>query len=345
MRKMTRAGSLAGFVGLLLACPLLAGCGGGGSAGAPSITLYNGQHVQTTEALVKMFEKQTGIQVNVRNDDEDVFANQIVQEGANSPADVIYTENSPPLEVLQERGLLAAVSASSLAKVAPRYSSPRGEWIGVSARSSVMVYNTDLLKADELPRSVMDLAQPRWRDKLALAPGETDFQPIVTSIALKYGKAAALAWLQGVKANAANHIYPDNETLTNMVNRGQAVIGIINHYYWYRQSYQVGAAKVHSAIAYFAPGDAGWVIDVSGAGVLKSSRHQQAAERFVAFLVSKDGEEIIAHSQSYEYPLGSGVVTTKNLRPFDTLHPAPVSVTQLGDGSTAIALLQEAQLL
>ena len=345
MRKATRNRSLAGLAGLLAAAVVLAACGGTGSASGPSITLYNGQHVQTTDALVKAFEKQTGIEVNVRNDDEDVFANQIVQEGSRSPADVIYTENSPPLEFLQERGKLAAVDPTTLSKVASKYSSPSGEWVGVSARSSVMVYNTQLIKAGDLPTSVMDLAQPRWRDKLALAPGETDFQPIVTSIAQRYGKAAALAWLQAVKVNAASHIYPSNETLTDMVNRGQVAIGIINHYYWYRERYTVGAANVHSAIAYFAPGDAGWVIDVSGAAVLKSSQHQADAQRFVAFLVSKTGEEIIAHSQSYEYPLGSGVSTAKDLRPFGTLHPSPISVAQLGDGSEAIALLQEAQLL
>jgi iron(III) transport system substrate-binding protein len=345
MRKVTRTGPLAGLLGLLVGATVLAGCGGTSSAGAPSITLYNGQHVQTTDALVNAFEKQTGIQVNVRSDDEDVFANQIVQEGARSPADVIYTENSPPLEFLRERGLLSGVDGSTLATVAPQYSSPRRDWVGVSARSSVLVYNTGLLKADQVPRSVMDLAQPRWRGKLAIAPGETDFQPIVTSIAVRYGKAAALAWLQAVKANAASHTYPSNEILTDMINRGQATIGIINHYYWYRLSAEIGAAAVHSAIAYFSPGDAGWVIDVSGAAVLRSSPHQQAAQRFVAFLVSRAGEEIIARSQSYEYPLGSGVSTAQDLRPFDTLHPAPVSVAQLGDGSAAIALLQQAQLL
>ena len=148
-----------------------------------------------------------------------------------------------------------------------------------------------------------------------------------------------------MKANAANHMYPNNEALTDMINRGQATIGIINHYYWYRQRYVAGAANMHSAIAYFSPGDAGWVIDVSGAAVLRSSRNQPAAQRFVAFLVSRAGQEIIAHSQSYEYPLGSGVTTAQDLRPFDTLHPAPVSVNRLGDGSEALALLQEAQLL
>jgi len=322
----------------------LAGCSSGGPAPV-SITLYNGQHPQTTTALVQAFEKSTGIVVNVRSDDEDVLANQVVQEGARSPADVIYTENSPALEYLQEHHLLAPVDRATLAAVPARYDSPRGDWVGVTARVSVLIYNTDLLKADQLPTSVMQLADPRWRGKLALAAGETDFQPIITSIIRARGHAAALAWLQAVKANAGSHVYPDNETITAMVNKGQAAIGIINHYYWYRERYDVGAAHMHSKIAFFAPRDPGYVLDVSGAAVLASSHHRAAAERFVAFLVSHQGQQIIAHSQSWEYPLGSGVSAPTGLPPFAGLRPAPLSVADLGDGSTAIALLQKVQLL
>jgi iron(III) transport system substrate-binding protein len=335
------------FVGLaaLAAASILAGCGGTPKTAAPSITLYNGQHVQTTEALVAAFEKETGIHVNVRSDDEDVFANQIVQEGPRSPADVFFTENSPPLEYLQERGLLDPVDPSSLALVPSKYSSPKGDWVGVTARVSVLVYNTNLLKPDQLPTSVMDLAEPQWSGKVGVAAGETDFQPIVTSIIKSKGKAAALAWLQGLKKNASSHSYPDNETLTDMVNKGQVALGIIDHYYWYREKYDVGPGNVHSAIASFAPHDPGYVLDVSGAGILKSSDHAQAAQRFVAFLDSHQGQEIIAHSQSWEYPLGTGVAADAVLRPFASLQPAPVSIAQLGDGSAAIALLQQAQLL
>ena len=116
---------------------------------------------QTTEALVTAFEKQTGIHVNVRSDDEDVFANQIVQEGPRSPADVIYTENSPPSSTSRSGACWPPSTPSTLARSPPSYNSPRGDWVGVSARVSVMVYNTDLLKADQLPTSVMDLAEPR----------------------------------------------------------------------------------------------------------------------------------------------------------------------------------------
>ena len=109
-----------------------------------------------------------------------------------------------------------------------------------------------------------------------------------------YGKAQALRWLEGMKANGASHNYPDNETVADEVNRGAVAFGLVNQYYWYRMRAEIGASEMHSKIAYFAPHDPGYVVDVSGAAVLKSSRHQAAAQKFVAYLVSKAGQEIIA---------------------------------------------------
>lgn len=324
---------------------LLTSCASTATNSAQTITLYNGQHVQTTDSLVTAFTKATGIAVNVRSGDEDLLTDQIVNEGKNSPADVIFTENSPPLQELASKGLLAPVAPSSLLQTPAKFNSPSGLWEGVTARVSVLVYNTNDLKTNQLPTSVMDLANPKWRGKLALAPGETDFQPIVTSVARRYGNAAALKWLDALKANARGHIYPDNETITSEVNSGQAEIGVINQYYWYRERVEIGASNMHSAIATFAPYNAGYVIDISGAGILKSSTHKVAAQKFLAFLTSKQAQEIIAHSDSFEYPIGSGVTTAKHETPFDQLRPDPISVAQLGTGATAVHLLQEAQLL
>lgn len=331
-------------IAALVATALIGAACGSGSGGSATITLYNGQHEQTTNALVAAFEKQTGITVRVRNDDEAVLVNQIIAEGSASPADVIYTENSPALEQLQAHRLLAPVMSSTLAAVPSAYNSPRSDWVGVSARVSVLVYNTNQVNATQLPRSVMDLANSRWKGKLALAQGETDFQPIVTSIIKAHGTQAAARWLKAVKANAGSNVYPDNEAVTAQVNNGHATIGIIDSYYWYRERAQVGASNMHSAIATFSPGDAGYVVDVSGAAVLRSSAHRAAAQRFLAFLVSRQGQEIIAHGQSFEYPIGSGVTTAQPLQPFDSLRPAPLTIADLGDGSAAIALLQTVQL-
>jgi iron(III) transport system substrate-binding protein len=330
-----------------LASVALTACGTSSNQnGGVTITLYNGQHVQTTDALVAGFEKvNPNIKVAVRSDDEDTFDAEIVQEGSRSPADVFYTENSPALEYLQQRGLLSKVNTATLATTPSKYSSAKGDWVGVSARVSVLIYNPHLIKKSALPTSVLQLANPKYKGELALAAGETDFQPIVTSVLKADGKKATLAWLNGLKSNATSHVYSNNETITNDVNRGVVAFGLIDQYYWYRLRAEIGASNMHSKITYLAPRDPGYVIDVSGAGVLKSSKHKAAAQKFLAFLVSAKGQEIIAHSISFEYPLASGVTTAQHETPFQDLQPFPIDVAQLGTGAKAIDLLREAQLL
>jgi iron(III) transport system substrate-binding protein len=325
---------------------LLAGCAQGGGAGsAGSLTVYSGQHVQTTEALIAAFERESGISVSLRSDDEAVLADQIVTEGPRSPADVFYAENSPPLEYLASKDLLAPVDTGTLGKTPSRFNSPDRRWVGVSARVSVMVYNTTLLTPRDLPASAMDLAAANWSGRVAIAGSETDFQPIVTSIARTYGDHAALNWLNNFKANASGHSYPSNESLLSAVNNGQVAVGIVNQYYWYRERVQLGASGTHTAIAYFAPHDVGYVLNVSGAGVLRSSTHQEAAQRFLAFLTSAQGQAIIAHGDSFEYPIASGVTTTQLETPLAALKPNDITIAELGTGAEAIKLLQEAQLL
>ncbi len=337
-----RRGAALGGVVLAVACGLSA-CAS--SAGPGTITLYNGQHVQTTDALVQAFERQTGIGVEVRSDDESVLADQIVTEGPHSPADVLFTENTPPLAYLESRGLLVHLDPGARADTQTRYDSRAGDWVGVSARVSVLVYNPSVIKRSALPTSVLQLADPRYRGLLGLAPGETDFQPIVTSVLHAEGRPATLSWLEGLKANAAGHIYPDNETLTREVNAGQIGLAVINQYYWYRLRAEIGAKATHSAIATFAPRDPGYVLDVSGAAVLRSSRRRSEAMRFVQFLTSRKAQEIIAHGDSYEYPIDSGVTTAAPEAPLASLRPDPITLRELGTGAAAVALLQEVQLL
>ncbi len=339
-----------------LVAVLLSACGGGHGASSSAtgvhgadalagqtITLYSGQHEQTTALLVAAFERQSHVKVQVRTDDEATLADQILQEGENSPADVFYSENTPALEALREHALLAGLPGSTLASVPSRYSSSQGVWVGVSARASVLVYNTAQLSPAQLPDSILELAQPRWRGKVGFAPSETDFQPLITAITRTDGAAAAERWLLGMKANGK--VYPDNETVVTQVNNGESAIGPINHYYWYRLRDEVGTGGLHSALHYLSPHDPGNLVDVSGAAVLRSSAHQAAAQAFVAFLVSPAGQEVLARSHSYEYPLRPGVSPAPGLRPFAQLQPLDLPLSALGDGSQALALEQKVGLL
>jgi len=136
------------------------------------------------------------------------------------------------------------------------------------------------------------------------------------------------------------------------VNRGQVAFGLIDQYYYYRLRSQIGAGALQARLAFFAAKDPGYVINISGAAVLKSSKHQQAAQQFLAFLVSKQAQQIIAGTsagegsseQSYEYPLISGLNPAGDQPAFASLEPYPMTIADLGDGSTANSLLQQAGL-
>ena len=325
------------MLGSLLASPARA-------ADPTTLTLYSAQHHQMVDLLTQTFTQQTGIQVRVHSGEAPEIANQIAQEGAQSPADVYFTENSPELTLLDEKGLLAKVDPSTLAQVPAKYSAADGDWVGVLARENVLAFNPSMIQESQLPDSLMDLAKPEWKGKVAIAPSDADFLPLVEAVVALKGKPAALEWLKGLKQNA--QVYDDDEGVVAAVDRGSVATGVINNYYWARLRTEEGAAKVHSQIHHFANGDVGALVNVSGAAVLRSSKHTQAAQRFLAFLVSKPVQEMLGKSDiDFEYPLAKGVAPNPLLKPFDQLQPPKITMAQLGDDREAAQLLRQADLI
>jgi iron(III) transport system substrate-binding protein len=325
-----------------------AGCGSSSSSSSTassgsggSLVLYSAQHEPMTEAFIRGFEEESGASVQVRYGDDEGLAEQIAKEGSASPADVVLTENTPPLESLAEKSLLAKVDKSTLEQVPAKYSSAMGDWVGVAARETVMVYDPNQISASELPKSILDLANPEWKGKLAIAPAEPDFVPIVAAVEKLDGKAAAKKWLEGFAANAKH--YNDNEGILAAVDGGQIAAGIINHYYWYLATAEKG--KVPSKLHYFGHEDPGALVDISGAGVPASSHNPELAQEFVAYMVSKEGQDAMTHSGDWEYPLNSAVKAPARLKPLSSLEPPKVTPADLGDGSAPLRLMQEVGLL
>lgn len=318
----------------------LAACGGSSS---DELTVYSGQHEQTMTLLTNDFTRRTGIKVKVRRNSESALANAILREGSASRADVLITENPPALTAVERKGLFAKVPAAVLAKTRPEYSSSNDDWVGVSARSAVLVYNPKLLTPAQLPAKLTELAGPAWKGKIGFAPAESDFQPLVTALDKLEGAAAAASWLKGMKANSK--LYDGNVAIVQAVNRGEISAGLIDHYYYYRTRDELGAKNTIAKLHYFGAGDAGALVDVSGAGVLKSSKRAADGQKFLAYLVSKPAQEIIAKSESYEYPIASGVLTKRAIKPFSELKPPRVGIDDLGDGRAALRQLEDAGLL
>ncbi|MHA6793455.1 iron ABC transporter substrate-binding protein [Pseudonocardia bannensis] len=317
----------------------LTGCSGNSG---PTLTLYNAQHQDLAQAWIDGFTAETGIEVEVRRGGDFELANQILAEGDASPADVFITENSPALSLLSSKGRLAPLDPATLAQVPARFSSGAGDWVGIAARSTVLVYNPSLIPAGQLPDSIMELSGPQWKDRIAVAANGADFQAIASAVFAVNGDAAAGDWLAGLKQNAK--IYPSNVAIMKAVNAGEVPAGVIYHYYWYKDRAESGQDSRNTELEFFDHGDAGAFVSVSGGGVLASSNNSAEAQRFVAYMSGKAGQEVLARTDALEYTVGEGVAPNPALRPFSELDPPAVDLNTL-NGPKVVAEMQRVGLL
>ena len=324
---------------LALAVPLLAACGG---EEKPSLVVYNAQHEELIDVVAKEFTKETGIEVQLRNGSDLELGNQLATEGKASPADVFLTENSPAMTLVDRKGLFADLDAATLDQIPEQYRPDDGQWTGFAARSTVMVYNTDQVSEDELPASIMDLAKPEWRDRVSFSPTGADFQAIVSAVLATQGTEATRDWLAGLKANGT--VYDGNNVVLESVNSGEKPTGVIYHYYWYRDQEESGENSDASQLHFFKDGDPGAFVSVSGAGVLGSSDDAADAQKFVEYLVSPKGQQVIADSYALEYTLNPEVDLGRDVRPLSDLSPPDVDVSELSSPEVT-ELMQEAGFL
>lgn len=318
-----------------------AGCGDAAGDG-PVLTLYNAQHEDLMRSMVDGFTEETGIQVEFRQGSDFELANQIVQEGDASPADLFATENSPAMSLVDSEGGFARLDDATVAQVPAEYVPSSKNWTGFAARATVLVYNTDALTEAELPTSIMDLAKPEWRDRIGFAAGGADFQAIVSAVLEVEGEQATAQWLAGLKTNGS--IYEHNIATMTAVNAGEVDAGVIYHYYWYKDQAESGKNSANTRLEFFGNQDPGAFISVSGIGVVKASDDQRNAQRLVKYLTSKAGQQIMSDGGALEYSIASGVPANPKLTPLDELAAPTIDVAKL-NGPKVVELMQDAGLL
>jgi iron(III) transport system substrate-binding protein len=311
-------------------------------ASGPSITVYNAQHEELLEEIAPLFTDETGIEVKLRHGDDFELANQLVQEGDSSPADVFLTENSPAMSLVDSNDLFVPLPRDTVSLVPAQYVPENNHWMGFVARSTVLVHNTAAVSAGELPDSILELAEPQWAGRVAFSPSGADFQAIVSAVLELHGEQATADWLEGLAANG--EIYDGNNLVLEAVNAGEVDTGIIYHYYWYRDQQESGENSSDSALHFFSDKDAGAFVSVSGAGVLAASDAQDDAQKFVRFLADVDGQQALADSYALEYPLNPQVRLDPLVKPFDELEPPRIDLSAL-NGPQVTELMQSAGLL
>jgi iron(III) transport system substrate-binding protein len=311
---------------------LPAACGGedtaGGETGSETLTIYSGREEEIVQPLLDRFESETGVDIEVRYGDSAELAATLAEEGENSPADVFFAQDPGSLGSVEQEGLLAQLPQSVLDRVEARFRDPDGYWVGTSGRVRVLAYNTELLSEDELPDSILDFTDPRWQGKLGFPPTNASFQAFVTAMRLTLGDDRTREWLEGIEANEPK-LYDKNLPTVEAVGRGEIEVGFVNHYYLFLAKEEDPDLPV--ANHYLEAGDPGALVSVAGVAVLAGAEHGDAAERFVEFLLSEEGQRFYAEeAEEAEYPLVAGIEAKEGLPPLDELQGPDIQLDALG---------------
>lgn len=276
---------------------LLAACGGSGEG---ALVVYSGRTENLVGPLFEDFTRQTGIVVDVRYGQSADLALLIQQEGARSPADVFISQSPGAVGLLVGEGLLAPLSEETRGLVPNRYRNASGQWIGLSGRVRVLVYNTQLVDQSALPASIFDLTDPSYRGRVAVAPANGSFQDFVTGMREVHGDDQTLSWLTDMDGNASP-TYANNTAIVQAVARGEVEMGLVNHYYNLRALAEDPALSTVNH--YFD--DIGSLVIITAAGVLDTSRRQVDGESLLQFLLGAEAQRFFSE-ETFEYPLATG---------------------------------------
>lgn len=305
------------------------------------VTVYSGRSEELVGPLLEMFTEATDIEVEARYGDTTEMANLILTEGENSPADVFFAQDAGALGAVAEQGLLAALPNEVLEQVDERFRSPSGEWVGVSGRARVVVYNPENVAEADLPDSIFGFTDPEWSGRIGWAPTNGSFQAFVTALRELEGEDRAREWLEGIQANEPS-VYEGNNPALDAVIAGEVDIAFINHYYLMQRLAEDPDAS--AANYYLTDGDPGALVNVAGAGILSTTDNDEAARQLVEYLLSAEAQEYFA-SETKEYPLVEGVDPDAELPPLEEIGTPEIDLSDLADLEGTLELLQEVGIL
>ena len=307
-----------------------------------SLVVYSGRSESLVGPIIEQFREVTGIDVSTKYGSTGEIAATILEEGNNSPADVFFAQDPGGLGAVAQAGMFSALPGDVTSLVPDWAQSPGGLWVGISGRARTLVYNIERLSEEDLPASTFDLTDPKWKGRLGWAPTNGSFQAMVTAMRVIWGEEKTKQWLEGIKANEPG-IYPKNTPQVAAAAAGEIDIGLVNHYYLHRflqeEGDAFGARNYHPTA-----GGPGSLVMVAGAGVLKTSKNRDNAEKFLKFMLSTVGQQYFA-GQTYEYPLVEGVKTNRLLTPIDEINKPDVDMADLADLEGTQRLLRELGIL
>ena len=308
-----------------------------------TLTVYSGRSQSLVHPLLEAFGEWAGVDIRVKYAGSASTAATLLEEGDNTPADVVFLQEPGSLGSLGANGMLADLPQATLDKVDPRLRDPNGRWIGTSGRARTIIYNTEAINPEtDLPSTILEFTNDEWKGRVGWAPRNGSFQAFVTALRLQLGEDAAREWLEGMRDNDPQE-YPNNTSIVQAAASGEVDVGFVNHYYLERFLSEYG--EDFEARNYFiGNGDPGALVLVAGAGILEASDNKETALEFVDFLLSEPAQQYFT-SDVKEYPVAAGVEPEGDLPPVDSLDPPDIDLGSLSDLQGTIDLLREVGVL
>jgi len=307
-----------------------------------TLVVYSGRSESLIAPIIEQFEEETGIEVSVKYGKSGEIAATLLEEGDHSPADVFFAQDPAGLGEVANASMFKSLPTTITEKVPAWARSSEGEWVGISGRARVVVYNTDKLTPNQIPASMEDFTKPEWKGRIGWAPTNGSFQAMVTAMRVAWGDEKTREWLLGIHANEPK-VYPNNTPTVSAAEAGEVDVGFVNHYYLYRflaeEGEEFGARNYH-----VTDGGPGGIVLVAGGGILKSSTNEENAERFFNFMLSDVAQQYFA-GQTYEYPLIEGIETNSLLTPLGEINNPNIDMASLDDLAGTQAMLRDLGIL
>jgi iron(III) transport system substrate-binding protein len=293
-----------------------------------AVTIYVSTDRVFSEPVLREYEKRTGVRVNPVYDTEETkstgLANRLIAEKERPQADVFWSNEPVRTLILKSRGVLAPYRSASAEGIPSALMDAEGYWTGFSARIRVIAYNTKLVKAEDAPRSVFDLADPKWRGQVAMADprfGSTSFH--VAALYAMAGDEKMDEFFRRLKANGVR-VVDGNSVVRDLVARGEVKVGLTD-----TDDVNV-AMEDKQPIAMVLPDAAGLGVPVmpNMVSLIANAPHPDEGRRLIDYLLSADVERQLAQSEAVQIPVHAGVAGPKNIPAIDTFKPMTLDYTK-----------------
>ena len=305
-----------------------------GLSATNEVNIYSHRHYDTDKQLYKMFEKDTGVKVNIVTAKADELIKKLELEGKNSPADILITSDAARLHLANEKGLLQKIDSNILNTTVPeKLRQKDGYWFALTKRARVIVYNKDKVKPSELS-TYEALTNPEFKGKVLIRKSSNIYnQSLLASMIANDGEVKAKQWATGMVNNFARTPKGSDRDQMKAIAAGIGDVAVVNTYYVGKllNSKKTAEVMVGEKMGVFFPNQngKGTHINISGAGVTKYSKNKENAVKLLEFLVSPKAQSMFAEA-NYEYPVNKNVKPSALLTSWGTFKEDSLDLEQLG---------------